>query len=89
MDAAESLATTEDFVASETETELSVNDAVFPQPQEGSLVVAGWYSNEKKKDRISHTQLNHLVTQSERLNKGLIYMFKNMYIICKIIQLSI
>lgn len=43
MDAAESLATTEDFVASETETELTVTDAVFPQPHEGSLVVAGWY----------------------------------------------
>lgn len=42
MDVAESLATTEDFAASETETELSVNDAFFPQPLEGSLVVAGW-----------------------------------------------
>lgn len=41
MDIAESLATTEDFVASETETELSVNDCVFPQPEEGTLVVVG------------------------------------------------
>lgn len=41
MDVAESLATAEDFVASETETELSVNACVFPEPQEGSLVTAG------------------------------------------------
>uniref|UniRef100_A0A3P8T3I9 UTP20 small subunit processome component n=1 Tax=Amphiprion percula TaxID=161767 RepID=A0A3P8T3I9_AMPPE len=32
MDIAESLATAEDFVASEAETELSVNGGVFPQP---------------------------------------------------------
>uniref|UniRef100_A0A671YNT6 UTP20 small subunit processome component n=1 Tax=Sparus aurata TaxID=8175 RepID=A0A671YNT6_SPAAU len=37
MDIAESLATTEDFVASESETELSVNGCVFPQPEEDSL----------------------------------------------------
>lgn len=41
MDIAESLATTEDFVASDTETELSVNGCVFPQPKEGALVTAG------------------------------------------------
>lgn len=41
MDIAESLATAEDFVASETETELSVNGCVFPQPGEGALVTAG------------------------------------------------
>ncbi|XP_056223520.1 small subunit processome component 20 homolog [Seriola aureovittata] len=40
MDIAESLATTEDFVASETETGLSVNSSVFPQPGEGALVTA-------------------------------------------------
>ncbi|XP_070785368.1 small subunit processome component 20 homolog isoform X2 [Enoplosus armatus] len=40
MDMAESLATTEDFVASEAETELSVNGCVFPQPKEGALVTA-------------------------------------------------
>ncbi|KAL7370997.1 hypothetical protein ABVT39_016013 [Epinephelus coioides] len=40
MDIAESLATTEDFVASEAETELSVNGCVFPQPQEGALIAA-------------------------------------------------
>ncbi|XP_076578925.1 small subunit processome component 20 homolog [Chaetodon auriga] len=40
MDIAESLATTEDFVASETETELSVNGCVFPQPAEGASVTA-------------------------------------------------
>ncbi|CAJ1054380.1 small subunit processome component 20 homolog [Xyrichtys novacula] len=40
MDIAESLATTEDFVASETEAELSVNDCVFPRPQEGAFVAA-------------------------------------------------
>ena len=41
MDIVESLATTEDFVASESETELSVNGCVFPQPEEGALVSAG------------------------------------------------
>lgn len=41
MDIAESLATTEDFVASETENELTVNGCVFPQPEEGALVTAG------------------------------------------------
>lgn len=41
MDIAESLATTEDFVASESETELSVNSCVFPQPEEGALITAG------------------------------------------------
>ncbi|KAM9334967.1 small subunit processome component 20 homolog [Symphorus nematophorus] len=40
MDIAESLATTQDFVASETETELSVNGCVFPRPREGALVTA-------------------------------------------------
>lgn len=41
MDIAESLATTEDFVASEEEKELTVNGCVFPQPEEGALVTAG------------------------------------------------
>lgn len=41
MDIAESLATAEDFVASEAETELSVNGCVFPEPKEGALVTAG------------------------------------------------
>ncbi|KAM6961562.1 LOW QUALITY PROTEIN: small subunit processome component 20 homolog [Tautogolabrus adspersus] len=40
MDIAESLATAEDFVASETETELTVNSYVFPQPGEGAVVTA-------------------------------------------------
>ncbi|XP_075932289.1 small subunit processome component 20 homolog [Anarhichas minor] len=40
MDIAESLATTEDFVAGEAETELSVNGCVFPQPKEGGLITA-------------------------------------------------
>ncbi|XP_034382098.1 small subunit processome component 20 homolog isoform X2 [Cyclopterus lumpus] len=40
MDIAESLATAEDFVPSEAETELSVTGCVFPQPKEGSLVTA-------------------------------------------------
>uniref|UniRef100_A0A3B5AP45 UTP20 small subunit processome component n=1 Tax=Stegastes partitus TaxID=144197 RepID=A0A3B5AP45_9TELE len=39
MDIVESLATAEDFVASEAETELSVNGSVFQQPQEDSLTV--------------------------------------------------
>uniref|UniRef100_G3Q5U5 UTP20 small subunit processome component n=1 Tax=Gasterosteus aculeatus aculeatus TaxID=481459 RepID=G3Q5U5_GASAC len=38
MDIAESLATTEDFVASDVETELSVNGSVFPEPKEGSFI---------------------------------------------------
>ncbi|XP_041637012.1 small subunit processome component 20 homolog [Cheilinus undulatus] len=38
MDIAESLATTEDFVPSESEAELSVNNCVFPQPGEGALI---------------------------------------------------
>ncbi|XP_072311103.1 small subunit processome component 20 homolog [Eucyclogobius newberryi] len=38
MDIAESLASTEDFVASETETELIVNGGVLPQPAEGTLI---------------------------------------------------
>ncbi len=41
MDIAESLATTEDFVASENETALSVGGCVFPQPEEGALVTTG------------------------------------------------
>lgn len=42
MDIVESLATTEDFVASEMEGELAVNGCVFPQPEEGALVTIGW-----------------------------------------------
>lgn len=41
MDIAESLATTEDFVASEEEKEVTVNGCVFPRPGEGALVTAG------------------------------------------------
>ncbi|XP_037315787.2 small subunit processome component 20 homolog isoform X2 [Pungitius pungitius] len=40
MDIAESLATTEDFVASDVEAELSVNGCVFPEPKEGSFLTA-------------------------------------------------
>ncbi|XP_040003243.1 small subunit processome component 20 homolog isoform X2 [Xiphias gladius] len=40
MDIAESLSTTADFIASETETGLSINNSVFPQPWEGALVTA-------------------------------------------------
>ncbi|KAM6895649.1 small subunit processome component 20 homolog [Xenentodon cancila] len=40
MDIAESLATVEDFVASETESELSVNGCVFPRPDEGTAIPA-------------------------------------------------
>ncbi|XP_061570968.1 small subunit processome component 20 homolog [Cololabis saira] len=40
MDIVESLATREDFVATETETELSVNGCVFPQPDGGAVVAA-------------------------------------------------
>ncbi|XP_041833171.1 small subunit processome component 20 homolog [Melanotaenia boesemani] len=38
MDIAESLATLGDFVASESEAELSVNTCVFPQPEEGRVI---------------------------------------------------
>lgn len=41
MDIADSLATTEDYDASESEKELSVNSCVFPQPEEGALVSEG------------------------------------------------
>lgn len=41
LDIVESLATTEDFVASEMEEELAVNGCVFPQPEEDALVTAG------------------------------------------------
>ncbi|XP_056281018.1 small subunit processome component 20 homolog isoform X2 [Pseudoliparis swirei] len=40
MDIAEFLATAEDFVPSEAETELSITGCLFPQPKEGSLVTA-------------------------------------------------
>ncbi|KAM3588219.1 uncharacterized protein V6R79_024222 [Siganus canaliculatus] len=40
MDIAESLATTENFVATEDETGLSVNGCVFPSPAEGAVVSA-------------------------------------------------
>ncbi|KAF7667571.1 hypothetical protein LDENG_00057170 [Lucifuga dentata] len=40
MDVAESLASAEEFVASETEAELSVNGCVFPQPAEGAHITA-------------------------------------------------
>ncbi|KAM9772369.1 small subunit processome component 20 homolog [Syngnathus typhle] len=40
MDIADSLATTQDFVATETEAELSVGGSVFPQPDEGTLAAA-------------------------------------------------
>lgn len=41
MDIAESLATTEDFVPSETERALNVDGCVFPQPEEGAALSAG------------------------------------------------
>ncbi|KAM4615221.1 small subunit processome component 20 homolog [Polymixia lowei] len=40
MDVAESLATTPDFVASETEAELSVDGCAFPRPADGALISA-------------------------------------------------
>ncbi|KAK2883206.1 small subunit processome component 20 homolog [Channa argus] len=40
MDIAESLATTEDFVATEAETELIVNGSVLPHPEEGAVITA-------------------------------------------------
>ncbi|XP_030576149.1 small subunit processome component 20 homolog isoform X2 [Archocentrus centrarchus] len=40
VDIAETLATTADFVASDAETELTVNGCVFPQPKEGALIAA-------------------------------------------------
>lgn len=50
MDIADSLLSTEDFVGSETEKELTVNGCAFPQPEGGALGRAGqpsvkvWFS---------------------------------------------
>ncbi|KAM8884134.1 small subunit processome component 20 homolog [Synchiropus picturatus] len=41
MDIIESLASSADFVPSDTEVELAPNDCLFPQPAEGTLVLAG------------------------------------------------
>lgn len=41
MDIADSLATTDYSVGTEIEKELTVNDCVFPQPEEGALISAG------------------------------------------------
>lgn len=41
MDIADSLATTDNSVGAEMEKELTVNDCVFPQPEEGALISAG------------------------------------------------
>lgn len=45
MDIAESLATAEDFVPSDTETALDVNGCVFPQPEEGAGLTPGLISS--------------------------------------------
>lgn len=42
MDIAETLATAEDFVASETETELTVNDCVLTEPEDGTIITTGY-----------------------------------------------
>lgn len=41
MDMTESLATANDFVASEDESELIVNGCVFPHPDDGAVITAG------------------------------------------------
>lgn len=41
MDTADSLATTEDFVGSEAEKELTVNGCAFPRPEGGAVVSEG------------------------------------------------
>ncbi|KAF3859484.1 hypothetical protein F7725_021883 [Dissostichus mawsoni] len=73
MDIAESLATTQDFVASEDETELNVNNCVFPQPKEGALITADALTQGSSLllPHIS-TLLNYLsgvVRNSDRLKK--------------------
>uniref|UniRef100_A0A8C9YZT6 UTP20 small subunit processome component n=1 Tax=Sander lucioperca TaxID=283035 RepID=A0A8C9YZT6_SANLU len=70
MDIAESLATAEDFVASEAETELSVNGCVFPEPKEGALVTAG----QQKLVLLPHVStllqyLSGVVRNTDRLRK--------------------
>ncbi|GAA6228191.1 small subunit processome component 20 homolog isoform X2 [Lates japonicus] len=73
MDIAESLATTEDFVASETESELSVNSCVFPQPGEGALVTADSLTQGSRL-LLPHIStllqyLSRIVRNTERLKK--------------------
>ncbi|XP_074482513.1 small subunit processome component 20 homolog isoform X2 [Sebastes fasciatus] len=73
MDIAESLATTADFVASEGETELSVNGCVFPQPKEGSFVTADSLS-QGSSVLLPHIStllkyLSGIVRNTERLKK--------------------
>nr|XP_046234375.1 small subunit processome component 20 homolog isoform X2 [Scatophagus argus] len=73
MDIAEALASTEDFVASETEMELKVNGCVFPQPEEGALVTAETLT-EGSRLLLPHIStllqyLSGLVRNTDRLKK--------------------
>ncbi|KAK5849173.1 hypothetical protein PBY51_008835 [Eleginops maclovinus] len=73
MDIAESLATTEDFVASDAEAELKVNNCVFPQPKEGAFITADSL-NQGSRLLLPHisTLLHYLsgvVRNSDRLKK--------------------
>ncbi|XP_047431848.1 small subunit processome component 20 homolog isoform X2 [Mugil cephalus] len=73
MGIAEFLATAQDFVASEAESEISVNGSVFPQPEEASVVTADSLSQGSRLllPHIS-TLLHYLsgvVRNTERLKK--------------------
>lgn len=72
LDIAESLASTEDFVASETETELAVNDCVLPQPVEGALTAESLTKGSRL--LLPHVSallqyLSSVVRNTERLKK--------------------
>lgn len=72
MDIAESLASTEDFVASETETELSVSGSVFPLPVEGTLTTDSLTQGSRLLLPHISTLLQYLssvVRNSDRLRK--------------------
>uniref|UniRef100_A0A3Q3VPZ3 Uncharacterized protein n=1 Tax=Mola mola TaxID=94237 RepID=A0A3Q3VPZ3_MOLML len=67
MDIAESLATTGDFVASETETELNVNGCVFPQPEEGAIITGSRLLLPHISTLLHY--LSRVISNKERLRK--------------------
>nr|XP_057934713.1 small subunit processome component 20 homolog [Doryrhamphus excisus] len=72
MDIAESLATTEDFVATDMVTEMSINGCVFPQPAEGGLAADSLTQGSRLLLPHISTLLQYLsgvVRNSDRLKK--------------------
>ncbi|XP_051911593.1 small subunit processome component 20 homolog [Hippocampus zosterae] len=72
MDVAEALATTQDFVATETEAELSVGGSVFPQPAEATLAADSWTQGSRLLLPHITTVLHYLsgiVRNTDRLKK--------------------